>query len=246
MKITQNGFDYQVSDNLISFGLNDAFLAEGFAINEDYEIHQISEFCSVNCRRITATNDPELIIEGVPMIGGYENISDDASEQITDTVEAPEHSFIDKMKCESCGEGFDYEEMIEGEQWFCKPCYEELRKDDEFLYGNAAYEFFDSNYFDAESIEDIMRKHCKPDFVWEVDDVSDADKIKIYLAESRTDTVEPFPDKSALLDEASYWKQRCELAEKCLAESPCDPDITSSQIAAHSAYNDFLTKYNAK
>jgi len=86
-------------------------------------------------------------------------------------------------RCESCLKTFDSEKMVEAEQWFCKPCYKELSTDDEFLHGNAAYEFFDSNYFDAESIEDIMRKHCKPDFVWEVDNVSDADKIKIYLIE---------------------------------------------------------------
>ena len=31
-----------------------------------------------------------------------------------------------------------------------------------------------------------------------------------------------------------YWKKRCKLAEKCIEESPCDPDITSDQIKAHS------------
>jgi hypothetical protein len=38
----------------------------------------------------------------------------------------------------------------------------------------------------------------------------------------------------------SYWRIRCELAEKCLEESPCDPDISAEQIAAHKSYNEFL------
>ena len=46
-------------------------------------------------------------------------------------------------------------------------------------------------------------------------------------------------DLAILLD---YWKQRCLLAEKCLEESPCDPDITLEQIQAHNNYNIFLDK----
>lgn len=33
-----------------------------------------------------------------------------------------------------------------------------------------------------------------------------------------------------------YWKQRCEAAEKFIEESPCDPDITTAQIAAHKTW----------
>lgn len=40
-----------------------------------------------------------------------------------------------------------------------------------------------------------------------------------------------------------YWKQRCLLAEVCLDKSPCDPDITSDQIKAHDAHNEFLKTY---
>lgn len=42
------------------------------------------------------------------------------------------------------------------------------------------------------------------------------------------------------MDKYKYWKTRCELAESCLNESPCDTDITSEQIVAHRKYNDFL------
>jgi hypothetical protein len=45
----------------------------------------------------------------------------------------------------------------------------------------------------------------------------------------------------SLLSDVDYWKQRCLLAEKCLEESPCDPDITSDQIKAHNAYNKFIS-----
>ena len=41
----------------------------------------------------------------------------------------------------------------------------------------------------------------------------------------------------------NYWQIRCELAEKCLEKSPCDPDITKDQIEAHKEYNDFLKKH---
>lgn len=41
----------------------------------------------------------------------------------------------------------------------------------------------------------------------------------------------------------NYWQIRCELAERLLELSPCDPDITKDQIEAHKEYNDFLTKH---
>lgn len=44
----------------------------------------------------------------------------------------------------------------------------------------------------------------------------------------------------AKLKELNYWKERCRLAENCLEESPCDPDITIGQINAHSAYHEFI------
>ena len=50
-------------------------------------------------------------------------------------------------------------------------------------------------------------------------------------------------DVGSLLSDLDYWKQRCELAEKCLEESPCDPDITSDQIKAHNAYNKFISHF---
>ena len=37
-----------------------------------------------------------------------------------------------------------------------------------------------------------------------------------------------------------YWRTRCELAEECLEQTPCDTDIASGQIEAHSAYNKFI------
>ena len=45
----------------------------------------------------------------------------------------------------------------------------------------------------------------------------------------------------SLLSDVDYWKQRCLLAEKCLEESPCDPDITSDQIKAWNAYHKFIS-----
>ena len=46
---------------------------------------------------------------------------------------------------------------------------------------------------------------------------------------------------SSLLSDVDYWKQRCLLAEQCLEESPCDPDITSDQIKAWNAYHKFIS-----
>jgi hypothetical protein len=45
----------------------------------------------------------------------------------------------------------------------------------------------------------------------------------------------------SLLSDVDYWKQRCLLAEKCLEENPCDPDITSDQIKAWNAYHKFIS-----
>ena len=49
------------------------------------------------------------------------------------------------------------------------------------------------------------------------------------------------PVSGALLSDLDYWKQRCLLAEKCLEESPCDPDITTDQIKAWNAYHKFIS-----
>ncbi|MCB0448421.1 MAG: hypothetical protein KDD03_13120 [Gelidibacter sp.] len=48
------------------------------------------------------------------------------------------------------------------------------------------------------------------------------------------------------LSQSEYWKQRCLLVEQCLAESPCDPDITSEQIEAHKKLREFLSNYKIK
>ena len=44
-----------------------------------------------------------------------------------------------------------------------------------------------------------------------------------------------------LPERPNCWKQRCLLAEKCMEESPSDPDITTAQIEAHKEYNEFLS-----
>lgn len=41
------------------------------------------------------------------------------------------------------------------------------------------------------------------------------------------------------INQLEYWKKRCELAEMYIQESPCDPDITNSQLAAYGAWNHF-------
>ena len=41
------------------------------------------------------------------------------------------------------------------------------------------------------------------------------------------------------MNELDYWKKRCELAEKYINETPCDPDIYEEQILAHNKWNEF-------
>lgn len=41
---------------------------------------------------------------------------------------------------------------------------------------------------------------------------------------------------------ADYWKTRCELAEKYIEESPCDPDIYNDQQEAYKKWMEFKTK----
>jgi hypothetical protein len=36
-----------------------------------------------------------------------------------------------------------------------------------------------------------------------------------------------------------YWKKRCELAEKFIAESPDDPDVTANQLKAYQEWIEF-------
>ena len=52
--------------------------------------------------------------------------------------------------------------------------------------------------------------------------------------------------RTQLLPDASYWRYRCLLAEKCLSVSPCDPDITDEQIKAHKDYNEYLETFGKK
>ncbi len=48
-------------------------------------------------------------------------------------------------------------------------------------------------------------------------------------------------NSDSLLSDTDYWKQRCLLAEQCLEETPCDPDITADQIKAWKAYHKFIS-----
>lgn len=51
-------------------------------------------------------------------------------------------------------------------------------------------------------------------------------------------------DAIELLILCQYWRERCTLAEKCLEESPCDPDITPKQIEAWSNYHAFIKEHS--
>jgi hypothetical protein len=70
------------------------------------------------------------------------------------------------------------------------------------------------------------------------------DEIKKTTASNSTDPLLGLANVSgSLLSDVDYWKQRCQLAEKCIEESLCDPDITSDQIKAHNAYNKFISNF---
>lgn len=47
------------------------------------------------------------------------------------------------------------------------------------------------------------------------------------------------------MTDLEYWRTRCELAEECLEQSPCDTDITRGQIEAQSAYVTFIANNDA-
>ena len=47
------------------------------------------------------------------------------------------------------------------------------------------------------------------------------------------------------MTDLEYWRTRCELAEECLEQSPCDTDITRGQILAHEAYCNFIANNDA-
>jgi hypothetical protein len=70
--------------------------------------------------------------------------------------------------------------------------------------------------------------------------VSDAEMYHT-LIEAMNQVLQQPLVSSSLLSDVDYWKQRCLLAEKCLEESPCDPDITSDQRKAWNAYHMFIS-----
>ena len=61
------------------------------------------------------------------------------------------------------------------------------------------------------------------------------------IGDTANQLLDLFAVNGSLLSDVDYWKQRCLLAEKCLEESPCDPDITSDQIKAWNAYHKFIS-----
>ena len=63
----------------------------------------------------------------------------------------------------------------------------------------------------------------------------------LHILELHTEQLRKHAVISSLLSDVDYWRQRCLLAEKCLEESPCDPDITSDQIKAWNAYHKFIS-----
>lgn len=42
-----------------------------------------------------------------------------------------------------------------------------------------------------------------------------------------------------MIKDIDYWKKRCELSEKYIQESPCDPDIYDSQLNAYIEWQNF-------
>jgi len=62
------------------------------------------------------------------------------------------------------------------------------------------------------------------------------------LAYLKPDVIQAMHDYAQQPSDENYWKQRCLLAEKCLEENPCEPDITKGQIEAHEAYQQFLNR----
>jgi hypothetical protein len=41
-------------------------------------------------------------------------------------------------------------------------------------------------------------------------------------------------------DKLEYWKKRCELAEKYIAESPSDPDLRDAQWKAYQDWQNYI------
>lgn len=53
-------------------------------------------------------------------------------------------------------------------------------------------------------------------------------------------------ESGKLRQDIDYWRERSRLLERCRDESPCDSDITTSQIEAELAYKDFIKKNGAR
>jgi hypothetical protein len=55
-----------------------------------------------------------------------------------------------------------------------------------------------------------------------------------------------YQHNQSTIPDLDYWKTRCLLAENCLEESPCDPDITANQMAAEATYRDFIKSFGIR
>lgn len=93
-----------------------------------------------------------------------------------------------------------------------------------------------------EQIKELLYKAFKQSTF--IDRVKDADEEDTIFYEWYK-SVKKQVKNIAVLDgvsgsEADYWSTRCELAETCNEESPCDPDVTPSQIEAWKRYHEFI------
>jgi len=237
MKISKDGFDYIIGE----YPINDQipkFKYAMYAMKEDevvnHHIHKTDHHCG-SCLPIIATNDPDLIVEGVPMIGGYENIFDEPSEQITDTVEATANNeVVFKPKIHD---------------WFELSYAQYLTIPRSALQSMPGIwqEVFTSH---LEELDEAIDWRPKSGCYWvKLRDENGryvSDPLQDYQRGRRVipfiDGYEQSPDKSALLDEAVlHIESLKDRFEKLLSSTPvrdADEVIKGAEL--------FLTKYNAK
>lgn len=67
-------------------------------------------------------------------------------------------------------------------------------------------------------------------------------KIYSYIAGAST-RIPLLAEIERLKSASAYWKNKCELAEECLRETPCDPDITGKQVVAWKNYKEFINQF---
>lgn len=128
------------------------------------------------------------------------------------------------------------------ERWHCSgENWDGLKNKTELTYSEFIKLFEEPKKLPSELLKDYFKNTPREQVLKDWESTAEYDNV------NSPKVLELFEGgEGEILPDVAYWRNRCLLAEKCLSESPCDPDITNEQINAHNSYNEFIEAFGNK